>query len=472
MTSLIPNPRQAGILATVRELGSASVEALADRFDVTLQTVRRDVKLLADAGLLARFHGGVRLPASTTENIAYRQRQRLNEDAKRAIAQAVAAQVPEGCSLILNIGTTAEAIALALLQHRGLRVITNNLNVAAILSDAPGCEVTVAGGQVRSRDRGIIGETTVEFQVPGCSPTNPRHRTSRPCSTRPAWPAPADLPALDQGTSSSRSIVFDADGRIVAMAQREFRQIYPSPAGWSTTPRRSGRPSWPPRARRWPRPASRRRQVAAIGITNQRETTVVWNRRTGRPIHNAIVWQDRRGEPLCAQLREPGPRRAIRRSTGLVVDAYFSATKLRWMLDHVPGAHIAAARGELAFGTVDSWLLWKLTGGRVHATDVSNASRTMLFDIRHNVWDHELLAPAARARQRAAAGAPVQPCLRRDRRGAAGRADPDRRHGRRPAGALFGQACFRAGLAKNTYGTGCFMLMHTGAQFQTSDTTA
>ncbi|TXH89219.1 MAG: DeoR/GlpR transcriptional regulator [Thauera aminoaromatica] len=163
MTSLIPNPRQAGILATVRELGSASVEALADRFDVTLQTVRRDVKLLADAGLLARFHGGVRLPASTTENIAYRQRQRLNEDAKRAIAQAVAAQVPEGCSLILNIGTTAEAIALALLQHRGLRVITNNLNVAAILSDAPGCEVTVAGGQVRSRDRGIIGETTVEF---------------------------------------------------------------------------------------------------------------------------------------------------------------------------------------------------------------------------------------------------------------------------------------------------------------------
>ena len=163
MTSLIPNPRQAGILATVRELGSASVEALADRFDVTLQTVRRDVKLLADAGLLARFHGGVRLPASTTENIAYRQRQRLNEDAKRAIAQAVAAQVPDGCSLILNIGTTAEAIALALLQHRGLRVITNNLNVAAILSDAPGCEVTVAGGQVRSRDRGIIGETTVEF---------------------------------------------------------------------------------------------------------------------------------------------------------------------------------------------------------------------------------------------------------------------------------------------------------------------
>jgi DeoR family glycerol-3-phosphate regulon repressor len=163
MTSLIPNPRQAGILATVRELGAASVEALADRFGVTLQTVRRDVKLLADAGLLARFHGGVRLPASTTENIAYRQRQSLNDDAKRRIAQAVAAEVPEGCSLILNIGTTTEAVARALVHHRGLRVITNNLNVAAILSDNPDCEVIVAGGLVRSRDRGIIGESTVEF---------------------------------------------------------------------------------------------------------------------------------------------------------------------------------------------------------------------------------------------------------------------------------------------------------------------
>ena len=162
-STLIPNPRQAGVLATVSELGSATVEALAERFGVTLQTVRRDVKLLSDAGLLARFHGGVRLPASTTENIAYRQRQQLNEDAKRAIARAVAAQVPEGCSLILNIGTTTEAIARELLAHRGLRVITNNLNVAAILSDNSDCEVIVAGGVVRGRDRGIIGEATVEF---------------------------------------------------------------------------------------------------------------------------------------------------------------------------------------------------------------------------------------------------------------------------------------------------------------------
>ncbi|MBI3368879.1 MAG: DeoR/GlpR transcriptional regulator [Burkholderiales bacterium] len=160
---LIPNPRQAGVLEAVRTQGAITVEALAERFGVTLQTVRRDVKLLSDAGLVVRFHGGVRLPSSTTENIAYRQRQQLNEDAKRAIARAVAREVPDGCSLIINIGTTTEAIARELMQHKGLRVITNNLNVAAILSDNPDCEVIVAGGLVRQRDRGIIGEATVEF---------------------------------------------------------------------------------------------------------------------------------------------------------------------------------------------------------------------------------------------------------------------------------------------------------------------
>ncbi len=160
---MTPNPRQAGVLDTVRELGSVTVEALATRFGVTLQTVRRDVNLLAEAGLVARFHGGVRLPASTTENIAYRTRKALNDNAKARIARAVAAQVPDGCSLILNIGTTTEAIAHALLGHHGLRVITNNLNVAAILSDNPDCELIVAGGLVRQRDRAIIGEATVEF---------------------------------------------------------------------------------------------------------------------------------------------------------------------------------------------------------------------------------------------------------------------------------------------------------------------
>ena len=158
-----PNPRQAELLHEVQRLGSASVETLAERFGVTLQTVRRDVKLLTEAGLVARFHGGVRVPSSTTENIAYRQRQQLNEAAKQRIARAVAKAVPNGCSLIINIGTTTEAIARELLQHRGLRVITNNLNVAAILSDNPQCEVIVAGGVVRARDRGIVGEVTVDF---------------------------------------------------------------------------------------------------------------------------------------------------------------------------------------------------------------------------------------------------------------------------------------------------------------------
>lgn len=160
---MTPNPRQSQLLEEVRVRGTVSVEALAEKFSVTLQTVRRDVKLLSDAGLLARFHGGVRVPSSTTENIAYRQRQLLNEQAKLRIARVVAAAVPPGCSLILNIGTTVEAIARELLRHKGLRVITNNLNVAAILSDNPDCEVIVAGGVVRGRDRGIVGEVTVDF---------------------------------------------------------------------------------------------------------------------------------------------------------------------------------------------------------------------------------------------------------------------------------------------------------------------
>jgi len=160
---MTPNPRQSLLLDEVRARGTATVEALSEQFGVTLQTVRRDVKLLSDAGLLARFHGGVRLPSSTTENIAYRQRQQLNEQAKQRIARSVAQGVPEGCSLILNIGTTTEAIARELMRHKGLRVITNNLNVAAILSDNPDCEVIVAGGVVRSRDRGIVGEATVDF---------------------------------------------------------------------------------------------------------------------------------------------------------------------------------------------------------------------------------------------------------------------------------------------------------------------
>ncbi|HEV8313513.1 MAG TPA: glycerol kinase GlpK [Burkholderiaceae bacterium] len=275
--------------------------------------------------------------------------------------------------------------------------------------------------------------------------------------------------ALDQGTSSSRSIVFDQSGHIVAMAQREFRQIFPQPGWVEHDPNEIWDSQLATAREALAKAKLTARDIAAIGITNQRETTLLWNRRTGEPIHNAIVWQDRRGEPLCAQLRaQEGAADQVQRSTGLIIDAYFSATKIRWLLDHVSGAHLAAAQGELAFGTVDSWLLWKLTGGRVHATDVSNASRTMLFDVRHNAWDHELLKllhvpdsllpqvfPSSHVFGESEAelfGAPLP---------IAGIAGDQQ-------SALFGQACFKAGLAKNTYGTGCFMLMHTGSQFQTS----
>ena len=270
------------------------------------------------------------------------------------------------------------------------------------------------------------------------------------------------LLALDQGTSSSRSIVFDALGRIVAMAQREFRQIYPQP-GWVE---HDAEEIWQTQLATAREALAQARldasAVAAIGITNQRETTVLWNRRTGQALHHAIVWQDRRGEPMCAQLREAGLAPHIRQVTGLVVDSYFSATKLRWLLDQVPGAREMAQRGELAFGTVDSWLLWKLTGGAVHATDVTNASRTMLFDIRRHAWDETLLdalqVPAS-----------VLPAVHASSHvygtteaGLLGAAIPVAGLAGDQQSALFGQACFQAGLAKNTYGTGCFMLMHTG----------
>ena len=275
--------------------------------------------------------------------------------------------------------------------------------------------------------------------------------------------------ALDQGTSSSRSIVFDDAGQIVAMAQREFRQIYPQPGWVEHDPEEIWQTQLDTAREAIAKAGLAARDIQAIGITNQRETTVVWNRRTGQAIHNAIVWQDRRGEPLCAQLREQGSAEQIRRSTGLVVDAYFSATKIRWILDHVKGAHIAAAHGDLAFGTVDAWLLWKLTGGRVHATDVSNASRTMLFDIRHNVWDHELLKLLHVPDSLLPAVHPSSHVYGETDAALLGASIPVAGMAGDQQSALFGQACFKAGLAKNTYGTGCFMLMHTGEQFRLSE---
>ncbi|MDL2338418.1 MAG: glycerol kinase GlpK [Pseudomonadota bacterium] len=280
------------------------------------------------------------------------------------------------------------------------------------------------------------------------------------------------LLALDQGTSSSRSIVFDRRGHIVSMAQREFRQIYPRPGWVEHDPLELWSTQLATAREALQTAGLTARDIASIGITNQRETTVVWNRRTGEPIHNAIVWQDRRAEPTCIALRERGLEDLFRRRTGLVLDAYFSGTKLKWILDQVPGARAAAAAGELAFGTVDSWLMWHLTQGTantpVHATDVSNASRTLMLNVHSNRWDDELLAlldiprevlpevhPSSHVYGHTRAdlfGAPI----------AIGGVAGDQQS------ALFGQACFKAGLAKNTYGTGCFMLMHTGTQFQTS----
>lgn len=269
------------------------------------------------------------------------------------------------------------------------------------------------------------------------------------------------LLALDQGTSSSRALVFGRDGRLLASAQRELPQHFPQP-GWVE---HDAEEIWTHQVE-CAREAMAKAgvKVAAIGITNQRETVVLWDRKTGKPLHKALVWQDRRTAAFCEQLKQQGLEPRVRELTGLVLDPYFSATKLRWLLDHVPGARERAARGELAFGTIDSWLLWKLTDGKVHATDASNASRTLIYDIHRGDWSDELLAafdiprsllPEVRPSagvfgQAAEFGVPIA--------GIAGDQQA----------ALFGQTALQPGQAKNTYGTGCFLLMHTGTQARTS----
>jgi glycerol kinase len=266
--------------------------------------------------------------------------------------------------------------------------------------------------------------------------------------------------ALDQGTTSSRAILFDDEGTLVSVAQREFRQIFPQPGWVEHDPREIFRTQ-----RETAREAIERvnaRDVMAVGITNQRETTIIWDRQTGEPIHNAIVWQDRRTAPQCAELKKMGAESLVRERTGLVIDPYFSGTKIAWILDNVAGARAQAERGELAFGTVDTWLAWHLTGNRTHITDVSNASRTLLFNIHMNDWDAELLRlldiprailpdvhPSAHAFGMLPAGVVGEPLV-------IGGIAGDQQ------AAMFGQACHRAGMAKNTYGTGCFMLLHTG----------
>ncbi len=268
--------------------------------------------------------------------------------------------------------------------------------------------------------------------------------------------------ALDQGTTSSRAIIFDQSGGIRASAQKEFQQIYPR-AGWvEHDPREIWATQIEVARTVLAKLGLKAGDISAVGITNQRETTVLWDRRTGEPVHHAIVWQDRRTAGFCDELKRAGHEPAIQQKTGLVIDAYFSGSKLRWLLDNVPDARARAGQGELAFGTIDSWLLWNLTGGALHITDPSNACRTMLYNIHSGAWDEELLKildvpaevlPEVRssseiycATAKELFGAPVP---------IGGMAGDQQ-------AALFGQCCFSRGLAKNTYGTGCFMLMNIG----------
>lgn len=274
--------------------------------------------------------------------------------------------------------------------------------------------------------------------------------------------------ALDQGTTSSRSLLFDRQGNIVAVAQKEFRQIYPQP-GWVE---HDANEIWSSQfgtmAEAVAKAQITMKQIAGIGITNQRETTVLWDRKTGQPVYNAIVWQDRRTAAFCDELKAAGYATVIQQKTGLIIDAYFSATKLKWILDNVAGTREKANQGELAFGTIDSWLSWKLSNGELHVTDVSNASRTMLFNIHTLQWDEELLKlfdiPVSLLPE-------VKPSSKIY--GVTGNIIPDSRipiagiAGDQQS-ALFGQMCTRPGMVKNTYGTGCFMLMNTGTRAITS----
>ena len=268
--------------------------------------------------------------------------------------------------------------------------------------------------------------------------------------------------ALDAGTTSNRCILFDQEGRVRAAAQKEFPQIFPKP-GWVE---HDAREIWATQlgvaVEAMGKIGATAADIAAIGITNQRETTVVWDRATGEPMYNAIVWQCRRTSAYCDELKARGYAEAIRRKTGLVVDAYFSGPKIRWRLDNVPGARRRAEAGELLFGTVETWLIWLLTGGRVHVTDYSNASRTMLFNINTLDWDEELLDLMDIPRSMLPTPVPSSQVYGETDPGFFGRSIPIAGAAGDQQAALFGQACFTPGQAKNTYGTGCFLLMNTG----------
>ncbi|HEY9364617.1 MAG TPA: glycerol kinase, partial [Chitinophagaceae bacterium] len=269
--------------------------------------------------------------------------------------------------------------------------------------------------------------------------------------------------SFDQGTTSSRAIIFDKQGNIIAVAQKEFTQIFPQP-GWVE---HDANEIWSTQlgvaTEAILKAGLTIHDIAAIGITNQRETAVVWDRKTHQPIYNAIVWQDKRTSGYCNQLKADGSEKIVREKTGLVADSYFSATKVKWILDNVPGAKAKAENGDLCFGTIDAWLLWKLTNGKVHATDVTNASRTMLFNIHTMQWDDELLSlfniPASmlpEVKSSSEIFGYTQNLLTAVDVPIAGIAGDQQ-------SALFGQMCTQEGMVKNTYGTGCFMLMNTGS---------
>ncbi|MEW6127614.1 MAG: glycerol kinase GlpK [Acidobacteriota bacterium] len=270
--------------------------------------------------------------------------------------------------------------------------------------------------------------------------------------------------ALDQGTTSSRAILFDHTGKPAGIAQHEFEQIYPQP-GWVE---HNPAEIWSSQLDAAQKVLSENNlkpdQIAAIGITNQRETTIIWNRETGEPIYNAIVWQCRRTAEDCEKLKTDGLAQLFQDRTGLVLDAYFSGTKVKWILDNVAGARELAVKGKLAFGTVDSWLIWKLTGGRVHATDPSNASRTLLYNIKTNDWDDELLKILNVPREVLPHVTPSSAIIGETDPAFFGRAIPIAGNAGDQQAALFGQVCTRQGMSKNTYGTGCFMLLNTGTQ--------
>ncbi|EIV99628.1 LOW QUALITY PROTEIN: glycerol kinase [Thermoanaerobacter siderophilus SR4] len=276
--------------------------------------------------------------------------------------------------------------------------------------------------------------------------------------------------AFDQGTTSSRAIIFDRSGKIIASLNQEFKQIYPKPGWVEHDPMEIWGSQISVAKGVIEKAGINPEDIAAIGITNQRETTVVWDKNTGKPIYNAIVWQCRRTAPICDELKNKGFDKKIREKTGLVVDAYFSGTKVKWILDNVEGAREKAEKGELLFGNIDTWLIWNLTSGKVHVTDYSNASRTMLFNIHELKWDKEILAELNIPEQMLPEVKPSSYVYGYTDKSIFGVEIPIAGDAGDQQAALFGQACFKPGMAKNTYGTGCFMLMNTGEKAVPSNT--